>query len=874
MRRYNESGRVNLAPAREIPKHYDFAEVEERWQRTWRDEENYFDRRSEKPRYVIDTPPPYPTGNFHIGNALNWCYIDFIARYKRMQGYNVMFPQGWDCHGLPTEVKVEEIHGITKNDVSREEFRKMCRELTAKNIGLMRGTLRRLGFSIDWSNEYITMRPEYFGKTQRSFLRMFHDGYIYQAEHPVNFCIRCETAIAFAEVTYQERETTLTTFLFDGVEIATTRPELLAACVAVAVHPDDERYTRLHGKEVTVPFFGHKVPVLQDPAVDPTFGTGAVMICTFGDKQDVHWWKEYGLPLRKAIDRRGMMTGIAGKYEGMTVGEARKAIVADMKKAGLLRGEKKIAQRVGACWRCKTPIEILSERQWFIRVKHDEILKAAREVTWIPEHMRTRLENWVAQMEWDWCISRQRIFATPIPVWFCDACGEMVLPSPEEIPVDPTITRPKTPCPKCGGTKFTPEEDVLDTWMDSSISVLHVTGWDGKGTPPLFPAQLRPQGHDIIRTWACYTILRSVALTGGKPWDGILVNGMVLGEDGFKMSKSRGNIIQPEEILGKYGADSFRQWSASGAATGSDIMFNWNDVVAASRLQTKLWNIVRFILPKIGDREYRLEQVTAPADRWLLDRLSGTVSAVTAAMEAYAFDQVLKAIREFAWDLLADEYIELVKGRLYSEGEGRESAAAALSITLDALLRMLAPFLPHFAEECYHHLKGRSVHREPWVSFGFQDAPAREQGDLVVRIVSGLRTYKHDHGMALNAPFGRLTVYTKAPVEDGGDAARALNATIAWRAEEPRLERRAGDVKFNMGVVGPAFKGKARAFMEAVRSLPPESMEHPPAAIALGGEMVPVPPGAFTTCFSYALGGKDVDVVTFGDVIVAVERAS
>jgi valyl-tRNA synthetase len=506
-------------------------------------------------------------------------------------------------------------------------------------------------------------------------------------------------------------------------------------------------------------------------------------------------------------------------------------------------------------------------------VKHDEILKAAREVTWIPEHMRIRLENWVAQMEWDWCISRQRIFATPIPVWFCDACGEMVLPSEDEIPVDPTTARPKAPCPKCGGTRFTPEEDVLDTWMDSSISVLHVTGWNGSGAPPLFPAQLRPQGHDIIRTWACYTILRSVALTGQKPWDGILVNGMVLGEDGFKMSKSRGNIIQPEEILVKHGADSFRQWAASGAATGSDIMFNWNDVVAASRLQTKLWNIVRFILPKIGDRAYGLEEVTALADRWLLTRLSETVAAVTTAMEAYAFDQALRAIREFAWDVLADEYIELVKGRLYSEGRERESAVAALSITLDALLRMLAPFLPHFSEECFHYLKGRSVHREPWVAFRFHDDSARREGDLLVRIVAGLRTYKHDRGMALNAPFGRLTIYPKAPIGDSGDAARALNAEIAWMEGEPRLEKRVREVKFNMGIVGPAFRGKARGFMDRVRRLPPESLENPPATLVLGGDEVPVPAGAFAPVFSYAIGGKDVDVVTVGDVIVAVERS-
>jgi valyl-tRNA synthetase len=349
---------------------------------------------------------------------------------------------------------------------------------------------------------------------------------------------------------------------------------------------------------------------------------------------------------------------------------------------------------------------------------------------------------------------------------------------------------------------------------------------------------------------------------------------MVLGEDGFKMSKSRGNIIQPEEILGKYGADSFRQWSASGAATGSDIMFNWNDVVAASRLQTKLWNIVRFILPKIGDRAGGTGEVTALADRWLLDHLSVTVAGVTAAMETYAFDQALKAIREFAWDILADEYIELVKGRLYSEGPERESAVATLAITLDALIRMLAPFLPHFAEECYHHLKGRSVHREPWVAFGFRDSEAREKGDILAGIVSGLRTYKHDRGMALNAPFGRLTIYTKIPMDDAGDAARALNAEVLWCREEPVLEKRVGDVKFNMGIVGPAFKGRAREFMDAVRNLPPGLLENPPAAMVLGASEVPVPAGAFTPTFTYAIGGKDVDVVTFGDVIVAVERAS
>jgi len=351
-----------MSPSLDLPKNYEFSEVERRWQGTWRDEDAYFDPVSDRPKFIIDTPPPYPTGTFHIGNAFNWCYIDFIARYRRMKGDNVMFPQGWDCHGLPTEVKVEEIHGITKNDVPREEFRKMCRELTLSNIEKMRRTLRRMGFSVDWSHEYITMLPEYYRKTQISFLRMLAAGYIYQSEHPVNFCTRCETAIAFAEVAYEPRETTLNYFDFDGVEVATTRPELLAACVAVAVHPDDERYRNMAGRSLAVPLFGHSVPLITDPAVDPSFGSGAVMICTFGDKQDVHWWKQHRLELRKAIDRQGRMTAIAGKYAGMKSVECRKAILEDMKGQQILTRQEPLEQRVGTCWRCKTPIEIMSER--------------------------------------------------------------------------------------------------------------------------------------------------------------------------------------------------------------------------------------------------------------------------------------------------------------------------------------------------------------------------------------------------------------------------------------------------------------------------------------------------------------------------------
>ncbi|MDD1676446.1 MAG: valine--tRNA ligase [Methanomicrobiales archaeon] len=858
----------------EIPKHYDYAEVETRWQQIWKDSTNYFDPVSEKPQFVIDTPPPYPTGNFHIGNALNWCYIDFIARYRRMQGNNVMFPQGWDCHGLPTEVKVEETFGITKNDVPREEFRRMCRELTTGNIEKMRRTLRRLGFSIDWSHEYVTMHPEYYGKTQLSFLRMLRDGYIYQTEHPVNFCTRCETAIAFAEVVYESRKTVLSYFDFDGVRIATTRPELLAACGAVAVHPADERYHHLKGKTLCVPFFGHRVPVLLDEAVDPAFGTGAVMICTFGDKQDVHWWKQYGLELRKGIDRKGQMTGVAGKYRGLTVKECRDQILSDMREEGILSKQEPAEQRVGVCWRCKTPIEILSERQWFVRIKSKEILDAAHDVCWNPPHMLTRMENWVASMEWDWCISRQRIFASPIPVWFCCDCGEMILPREEDLPIDPTRDCPPEPCPKCGGSKFTGEEDVLDTWMDSSISVLNVTGWTGAGNPPHFPAQLRPQGHDIIRTWAFYSILRSVALTGSRPWDAILVNGMVLGEDGFKMSKSRGNIIAPEEIVDKYGADALRQWGAVGAATGSDIMFSWTDVVAASRFQTKLWNISRFAFQRLSADTYdRTAPVTALADRWLLTRLSDTVEAVSMAMESYQFDIALKAVREFAWSVLADDYIEIAKGRLYMQGPARDSACRALEITLETVYRLLAPFIPHFSEECYHFLRPEGVHAQAWPDFSFDDHAAREQGEMMARIIAEVRRFKHDRGMALNAPLGLITIYNSPIGDDAGDTARALNAAVEFRGGEPALERTVADIVFNKAVVGKTFRKKAGAFMEAVRSLPPEALLNPPATIRIDGEETGLPGDAFTPKIAFSVAGKTVDLLTVGGATVTIQQS-
>jgi len=803
-----------------LEKKYNHEIVERKWLEAWDEAMYYFDPSSDKRPYIIDTPPPYPTGDFHIGNALNWCYIDFLARYKRMRGYEVMFPQGWDCHGLPTEVKVEEEHGISKHQIDKQEFRALCKGLTARNIEQMKVMMKRLGISIDWSREYITMDDTYRRYTQQSFLKMYRDGLIYQAEHPVNWCPRCETAIAFAEVEYEDRDAYLNYLLFRRVdnngyvEIATTRPELLASCVAVAVHPDDERYKDITGKELEVPIFKQHVKVYKDEAVDPEFGTGVVMICTFGDRQDVRWWKKHNLPLRVSIDERGRMTAIAGVYEGMDTVECRSRIISDLADKGLLKKRERIKQNVGVCWRCKTPIEIISTRQWFVRVNKAEILDAAKEIRWYPAHFRSRLENWVQSMDWDWCISRQRIFSVPIPVWYCKRCGAVKVASEAELPIDPVMRSPDSPCSSCGGTEFEAEEDVLDTWMDSSLTALWIAGWRfDTGTSEFeFPVDLRPQGHDIIRTWAFYSILRSLALTHRIPWRTVLINGMVLGEDGYKMSKSRNNTVSPDEVIQKYGADVFRQWAAIGGATGSDVQFRWKDIIAASKFMQKLWSILRFSLPHLAEYdtnananananakepEFQLEVV----DRWLLSKLSRLVSAVTDSMENFQFDEAMKSIRSFAWYILADNYIELVKSRLYGHGRsssitGKESARYALYQTLKTLSLLLAPFIPFFAEEMYSYLNynsgasmraSASVHRAKWPTPGKIDTDAEAEGDLIAAIVQAVRRYKSERGIALNAPLNEIIIFTEDKI-DIGDIENATATKVELRSDADTLK--------------------------------------------------------------------------------------
>lgn len=827
-----------------ISKDYDHKN-EKKWQKFWMDEELYkFIGDGKRPRYVIDTPPPYPTGSIHMGHVLNWVYMDLIARYKRMNNFDVLFPQGWDCHGLPTEVKVEETNNIKKNDVSREKFRDMCIDLTHDNIVLMKNQMQSLGFTQDWSREYITMNPEYMRKTQLSFIKLYEKGLIYQGIHPVNWCPRCETAIAFAEVEYNENETFLNYVNFpstdgsEGLEIATTRPELMSACVGVLVNPDDERYSNIIGGQLKVPLFGQCVDVLTDSEVDPEYGTGAVMVCTFGDKTDVSWVNKYDLDIIESIDEKGIMTEAAGDYAGLTLEECKAKTIIDLDKEGYLNKKEKVDQNVGQCWRCDTAIEILVKKQWFVAVTElvDDIKKATNEMNWLPDHMKIRLLNWADSMDWDWCISRQRIFATPIPVWYCKDCGKVHVPKEENLPIDPTQTQPDWDC-ECGGNEFIAEEDVLDTWMDSSISPLNIAGWPDESYTNLFPADLRPQGHDIIRTWAFYTTVRTIALTGQKPFSNIIINGMVFGEDGNKMSKSLGNTVAPEAVLEDYGADALRIWAAN-SSPGSDVPFAWKDVKHGYKFLRKFWNAFRFISMHIFDvdNEMEVKEDLTLIDKWILSKLNKLVLDVTDAFEKSQFSKTIIPIENFIWHDFCDEYIEAVKYRLYQDDisiESKNAAKYTLKTVVETSLKLLAPITPHFSEEVYQYFGEGSIHLNQWpeVNEDLINAETQEKGEILVDLISELRRFKSSSKIPLNASVKTVNIYSlddelKSDIEEVlDDIAGTLKIQeLNFKLETIDIQEKAIEVTPNMGKIGPEFRGDAPKIVKYLTESDPDEI--------------------------------------------------
>lgn len=764
-----------------LEKRYDYKTKEKQWQKYWQENGVYkFDKNSAKPIYSIDTPPPTVSGKIHIGHIFSYSQAEFVARYKRMMGYNVFYPFGFDDNGLPTELLVERERGLKAYTVSREEFTKMCLETTEKYEEEFKKLFISVGNSADWDLLYHTVSSESQRTSQLSFLDLYKKDKVYYASAPALWCTKCQTAIAQSELESEERDSTFNylKFFIEGtdeyVEIATTRPELLCACDCVFVNPKDEGRSGLIGKKVIVPLYNYAVPVLADDKVELDKGTGVVMCCTFGDQTDTQWFKKYKLELKVAIDDYGRMTNIAGKYEGQKIKEARENIIQDLKESDLLLKQEAIKHQVSVHERCGTEMEIKLKNQWFIKTLDDKQkwLDMGDKITWHPAFMKSRYTDWVENLMMDWCISRQKYFGVPFPVWYCKDCGEIILADEEDLPVNPLSTMPKHSCPKCHGSNFEAEKDIMDTWATSSVTPQINTKWnvDDEFYKKMMPMSLRPNAHDIIRTWDFYTIVKSFYHSNTIPWENVMISGFIMASAGQKISKSKNNAkLDPIALIDEYSADVVRYWTATGSL-GRDILFNEEKFKIGARLVNKLYNASKFVwlfIEGFSPNSVDIDSLL-PIDRWILSKFSEMKAKFLDYFDKYEVGLAMSELESFFWSF-CDNYIELVKVRLYNEADHSESEIKsgkyALYRVLLEMLKMFGVYLPHIAEEIYQNtfkstVGAVSVHQLQFEDILNSDSDLNKLGDEVCDIVSQVRGYKTDNKISLKTIITKLSVYS------------------------------------------------------------------------------------------------------------------
>ncbi len=813
-----------MSPARSVPDKPSLEGLEAKWGAAWEDQSTYrFDRTKTRDEvYSIDTPPPTVSGSLHVGHVFSYTHTDTIARYQRMRGREVFYPMGWDDNGVPTERRVENFYGVRcdptlhydpdfqppveppksnrRDDLvrcSRGNFIELCFGLTAEDEQAFEHLFRHLGLSVDWTQTYETINDQSRRTSQRGFLRNLARGEAYQSEAPTLWDVRFEMAVSQAELEDRDQPGAYHQIAFardgaDPVVIDTTRPELIPACVALVAHPDDERYQPLFETEVRTPLFGVSVPVKAHRLADPEKGTGIAMICTFGDTTDVTWWRELDLPVRSVVGRDGRLVAdaphgfspdaaalYAGELAGKTLFSAKERIVELLGEAGALRGEpRKITHPVKFYEKGDKPLEIVTSRQWYIRNggREDELQEAliarGREFDWHPGFMRARFEDWIEGLNGDWLISRQRYFGVPIPVWYgVGADGQtdfdtVLVPDEASLPVDPTSDVPpgfeEAQRGRPGG--FVGEADIMDTWATSSLTPQIASGWvdDDDLFQRVFPMDLRPQAHDIIRTWLFSTVVRAHFEHGTAPWRHAALSGWILDPDRKKMSKSKGNVVTPMALLEQFGSDAVRYWAADGRP-GTDTAFDEGQMKVGRRLAIKVLNVSKFVL-KLGDtpppEDARIEH---PVDRAMLARLATLVDQATSAFEGYDYARALERTESFFW-WFCDDHVELVKGRAYgNQGDAASaSARAALEEALGVLLRLLAPIVPYATEEAWSWWQEGSVHRAAWPDPTDVVMDAGGGDPLVTEVASAvlseIRKAKTEAGTSLRADVASVTV--------------------------------------------------------------------------------------------------------------------
>lgn len=758
-----------------LSKKYNFHESEKKWQEYWKENDIYaYDFNSTKETYSIDTPPPTISGSLHMGHIFSYTQAEMIARFQRMQGKNVFYPFGFDDNGLPTERLVEKEEGITAKNFKRSEFIEKCLNTTRKYEAEFKKLWQSLGFSVDWNLQYETISPMAQRVSQKSFLELAKSGRAYIKETPVLWCTNCQTSIAQAELETAEKETTFNyiPFMVDEEEllIATTRPELLYGCVSLFINPEDERYNKYIGKEAAVPLYNFNIPILGDNKVSMDKGTGIVMCATFGDTTDLDWYQTYKLPYKKVITADGKIAEGVPYIEGFSIKEARSLIIKKLKEEDLLRKSETISHIVAIHERCSHDIEIIPSKQWFIDVlsKKEQFLKAADEINWYPASMKIRYKNWVENLKWDWCISRQRYFGVPFPVLYCRDCGKIIFANEEDLPVNPLETKPKEAC-SCGCSDFTPEEAVLDTWATSSLSPLINSRWreGDERLDKVFPMGMRTQAHEIIRTWAFYTIVKSIYHTGQIPWKDIMICGFVMAKKGEKISKSKNNATSsPSALIEKYSADSIRYWAAN-SKLGTDTIFSEEELLTSNRFLTKLWNAAKFSLMHLEDYKGERPIKLLPVDKWILERLKQVETASRKYLNEYEIGSARHEIDDFFWKDFCDNYLEIVKDRLYKPEihgeENRKSAQYALYKSLLGILKLYAPYVPHITEEIYQNYfvrfeSSQSIHTLIWGKEEKLNEEILSFGSKLVEIVSEARKYKSERNLSLKEPLEKIEI--------------------------------------------------------------------------------------------------------------------
>lgn len=761
---------------------YDQKQQEKKMQEQWQKQQVYtFDAADTRELFSIDTPPPTVSGSLHIGHIFSYTHQDIIARYKRQRGFSVFYPMGYDGNGLPTERYVEKKHGIKGFKMARSEFIQLCLKETKDVENMFEELWKSMGFSVDWTQTYSTISPRVQRVAQISFLRLLEEKKVYRKADPSLYCTICRTSVAQAELESADVSSTFYTIIFkdkenNDLQIATTRPELLPACVAILYHPEDTRFTHLKGQKVKTPYFEHEVPAIADESVLIEKGTGLVMCCSFGDQLDIQWIKKHNLPVKQVVGADGRWSEETGPLAGKLVQDARKIMVALFEEHNLLVEKKSLVHAVNTHDRCKQPIEYLNLMQWFIRILDykKEFLELADHIKWYPAFMKSRYVDWVENLSWDWGISRQRFYGIPFPVWHCVQCQHILIPQENQLPVDPQETSLFESCTSCGSTDIKADTDVMDTWNTSSLTPQILSQWPDKSAITL-PMSMRPQAHDIIRTWAFVTIVKAYFHNQTIPWRNIVISGHVrAGKE--KISKSKGNSkIDPENLLQEFSADAIRYWTANGRL-GVDTAFSEMQLKSGQRLVTKLWNAFLFIKPHvtIAGKRPTVDSVKDPLNRWLLHNMRQLLQQYTEALDQFEYTTALELTEKFFWQLYCDQFLEIVKDQfynpdLYDDVVLQETRYVLYEVGL-LLLQLYAPFVPHIVDAIFiewyaKYEKIESVHimtfDEKRLSIDENSEEAVVLVEQLLAVLGSVRRLKSEAHISLKTPLKELVLYGK-----------------------------------------------------------------------------------------------------------------